>query len=201
MTKVLKKVRLGTFMAFAGLSACPTWAADLLQLTVQDKSFTLTATTTVSYGANNVFTQKTLQPGTYSCNDGFFGDPIWGVVKACYMPNSATSSQSQQLAAQNGSFTLTKTTVVSYGANNAFNQKTLAAGKYACTDGVFGDPIWGVVKACYAPADTTQLTQLVGQSGSFKLTTASVVSYGANGVFFQKTLQPGTYSCDDGFFG
>ncbi|MGF6524724.1 hypothetical protein ABID77_000001, partial [Variovorax sp. PvP013] len=53
MTKVLKSVRLGTFLAIAGFSAAPTWAADLLQLTVQGKSFTLTSATTVSYGANN----------------------------------------------------------------------------------------------------------------------------------------------------
>lgn len=201
VTKVLKSKHLGVIVALVGCMNTPTWAADLLQLTVQGQTFTLTAATTVSYGANNVFTQKTLQPGTYSCDDSFFGDPIWGVFKACYMPNSTTAAQLQQLVKQDGSFTLSKTTIVSYGANNVFNQKTLAAGTYACTDGFFGDPIWGVVKACYAPADTAQLTQLVGQSGSFKLTTASVVSYGANGVFFQKTLQPGTYSCDDGFFG
>jgi hypothetical protein len=201
VTKVLKSTHLGVLVALAGCAASPTWAADLLQLTAQGKSFTLTAATTVSYGANNVFAQKTLQPGTYSCSDGFFGDPLPGVVKACFVPNPTTTPQLQQLGKQDGSFTLSKTTVVSYGANNTFNQKTLAAGTYSCTDAFFGDPIWGVVKGCYAPADTTQPTKIVGQSGSFTLATASVVSYGANGVFFQKTLQPGTYSCNDSFFG
>ena len=205
--KVLTTQRLGLFLGLITCASAPAWATDLMQLTVQGKGFTLTASTTVSYGANNVFTQKNLQPGNYSCDDGFFGDPLWGVVKACYMPNSASAANSaasaglQALVRQDGSFTLAKTTVVSYGANNAFNRKTLAAGTYGCTDGFFGDPIWGVVKACYAPADSAVMTKIVGQSSSFRLATASVVSYGANGVFVKKTLQPGTYACDDGFFG
>ncbi|MET0338588.1 MAG: hypothetical protein ABW063_12610 [Caulobacter sp.] len=197
---------MGTFLAFAGCAVSPTWAGDLLQLTVQGKSFTLTSATAVSYGANNVFTQKTLQPGTYSCDDAFFGDPLWGVVKACYMPNSsAAAAQLQLLANQFSSFTLAKTTTVSYGVNGTFNQKTLAPGTYACSDGFFGDPVWGLLKACYAPSAAAtaaaSLTPITGQFNSFRLTVATTVSYGANGVFVQKTLQPGTYSCDDGFFG
>ncbi|RZM02718.1 MAG: hypothetical protein EOP73_08425, partial [Variovorax sp.] len=190
----------------AGCASSPTWAADLLQLTVQGKAFTLTSATTVSYGANNVFAQKTLQPGTYSCDDGFFGDPLWGVVKACYMPNSsAAAAQLQLLANQFSSFTLAKATTVSYGVNGVFNQKTLQPGTYACSDGFFGDPVWGLLKACYAPnaaaTAAAALTPITGQFNSFRLTVATTVSYGANGVFVQKTLQPGTYSCDDGFFG
>ncbi|RZI54108.1 MAG: hypothetical protein EOP12_04700, partial [Pseudomonas sp.] len=176
----------------------------MLQLTVQGQKFTLTSTTTISYGANNVFTQKTLQPGTYSCDDGFFGDPLWGITKACYMPNSATAAaQLQLLANQNASFTLAKATTVSYGVNGVFNQKALQPGTYACTDQFFGDPLWGLVKACYTPTVTaaSALTQIVGQFNSFKLTVATTVSYGANGVFVEKTLQPGTYTCDDSFFG
>jgi hypothetical protein len=170
-------------------------------MTTQGGSFTLTAVTTVSYGANNVFTQKTLQPGNYSCTDGFFGDPLRGVVKACYRPNSTATTSLQQLVKQDGFFTVNKATLVSYGANGVFTQKSLPAGRHACTDGLFGDPLPGVVKACLAPPETVETTKLTGEASSFKLSTAMVVSYGANGVFFQKTLQPGTYACDNSVFG
>ena len=81
---------MGLFLGLITCASAPAWATDLMQLTVQGKSFTLTAPTTVSYGANNVFTQKNLQPGNYSCDDGFFGDPLWGVVKACYTTSGDT---------------------------------------------------------------------------------------------------------------
>ena len=42
---------------------------------------------------------------------------------------------------------------VAYGANGAFYYRT-AAGSIGCNNGTFGDPISGVVKACYYGADT-----------------------------------------------
>jgi hypothetical protein len=185
----------------AGLASTAAWSADFLQLAVEGQKFTLVATTLVNYGANDIFTQKTLQPGTYSCSNSLFGDPLRGVGKACFMPSPPQNSQLQLLVNQHQDFTLTKTTMVSYGASNFFNQKTLAPGKYSCDDGFFGDPIWGIVKACYAQVDTVALRQIVGESGSFKLTASTIVSYGANGVFFKKVLPPGTYSCGNALFG
>ena len=42
--------------------------------------------------------------------------------------------------------------VVTYGARNKWVQKK-QNGKFSCTNGVFGDPIVGTVKACYCHAD------------------------------------------------
>jgi hypothetical protein len=211
MTKVLKSVRLGTFLAFLGTSVFPAGAADLTQVTGQGKSFTLTTATAISYGANNIYTQRTLQPGVYGCNDATFGDPIPGVVKACYTSVGAVapSAQLTVLIGQNGFFSLSGAAEVSYGANGVYSKKTLQPGTYACTDQIFGDPIFGVVKACYTTAaatttpvaPTTTTAQVAAQNNSFTLSAATVVSYGANGSFNKKSLAAGTYSCTDQFFG
>jgi hypothetical protein len=207
VTKVLKSAYFGAVCAVAALSTPGAWAAELVKLTGQSNSFTLAATTVISYGANNVFHQKTLQAGTYVCGDSLFGDPVPFVVKACYRSSEVATTPTNQLTylvGQHTSFKLTASTIISYGANNVFNQKTLQAGTYTCGDALFGDPIPFVLKSCFRPttvAAPTQPTYLVGQSGSFKLTTATVISYGANGVFTQKTLQPGTYACTDQMFG
>lgn len=55
-------------------------------------SFILTTPSEVRYGANGVWVSKTLFPGVYGCDNGFFGDPIGGVVKSCEIgsPTAAT---------------------------------------------------------------------------------------------------------------
>ena len=200
LKKALKSAGLSASFVMAGLSSLHASAADFLELTVENQKFTLVATTVVSYGANDVFTQKTLQPGTSSCSNDFFGDPLRGVSKACFMPNSPQNSQLQRLVGQHSEFTLTKTTVVSYGANNSINQKTLAPGRYVCSDKFFGDTILGIVKSCYAQIDSVSLRQIIGEAGSFELTVPMLVSYGANNIFFKKLLQPGTYLCGNALF-
>ena len=52
-------------------------------LTNEGGTFTLTTTGVVRYGASGVYAYEELQPGTYSCSNGFFGDPIPGVYKSC----------------------------------------------------------------------------------------------------------------------
>ena len=54
----------------------------------ENQSFVLLTETTVRYGAQGVFATLTLPPGTYSCSNSLFGDPIGGVVKACEIPGS-----------------------------------------------------------------------------------------------------------------
>ena len=45
--------------------------------------FTLTTAGVVRYGAIGGYAYAELQPGTYSCSNGFFGDPNPGVYKSC----------------------------------------------------------------------------------------------------------------------
>jgi hypothetical protein len=52
-------------------------------LAVEGKTFSLTAPATVRYGAGTTWANKSLPVGTYTCDNGLFGDPLFGVVKAC----------------------------------------------------------------------------------------------------------------------
>jgi hypothetical protein len=51
-------------------------------------------------------------------------------------------------ASEGGTCSFTGTRTVAFGANGVFNYKEITAST-ACTNSVFGDPIGGVVKACY----------------------------------------------------
>jgi len=159
VSKVLKCVHLSAAtLTFAVMSLSAQAQSTLLSN--QNGTFRLTTTTTVLYGANGTFTQKSLAAGTYACNDNLFGDPLWGVLKACYTAASTTASGNPGtlLATQPSTFQLTATTVVSYGANGVFTKKTLQPGLQYCNDAFFGDPIPGVTKACYGAAPTTTTT-------------------------------------------
>lgn len=54
----------------------------------ENQSFILYSETVVRYGANGTYATLVLQPGTYSCSNSLFGDPIGGVVKSCEIPGS-----------------------------------------------------------------------------------------------------------------
>jgi len=54
-----------------------------INLTTENGVFTLTSPGVVRYGASGVYAYAELQAGTYSCSNGFFGDPIPGVYKSC----------------------------------------------------------------------------------------------------------------------
>jgi alpha-L-rhamnosidase len=46
-----------------------------------------TGTQTVAFGTGSSFTEKSLTAGT-PCTDAVFGDPDYGVVKACFRVSS-----------------------------------------------------------------------------------------------------------------
>lgn len=58
------------------------------------------------------------------------------------------------VANENANFTLLASTSVAFGATGKFNYKTLAAGSWQCSTGLFGDPLFGTVKSCYAQTTT-----------------------------------------------
>jgi hypothetical protein len=59
------------------------------RLTQENGTFTLTEPGVVRYGADGVYEYKSLDAGTYGCNNGFWGDPIGGVFKACDLGSDA----------------------------------------------------------------------------------------------------------------
>jgi len=111
---------------------------------------TFVGTQQVRYGANGSYFFKTLSDGT-ACTNSVFGDPISGVVKQCAIPASASIDQWTFCAMENQTCAFTGTREVRYGANGSYAYLTLSNGT-PCTNGVFGDPISGIVKQCYIKA-------------------------------------------------
>ena len=87
----------------------------------------------------------------------------------------------------------TGTTEVRYGANGSFVFKTLTDGT-ACTNDVFGDPIYGTVKECATRSTppTTDWTFCANEGDNCAFTGTMAVRYGASGAFFFQTLTDGT---------
>jgi hypothetical protein len=123
-------------------------------------------TAVVTYGASQgerigYITKGNLQNGV-NCTNDVFGDPIYGVVKSCYMKESHPEKPIQDkivntvpptykfCADEHQQCTFDgKTGNILYGANDKFVSKENVTNKIACSNEVFGDPIYGVVKACY----------------------------------------------------
>ncbi len=108
---------------------------------------------TVYYGANDKFFVKTGLTGTIACNNTTFGDPIGGVVKACYLIEEANILPAEivNCAGENGTCQLPNgvTATVYYGANGKFVLKRALQDSIPCNPGYFGDPIYGTVKSCF----------------------------------------------------
>jgi alpha-L-rhamnosidase len=122
----------------AGYTACA----------AENGTCSLAGTQSVAYGANGIFTYQTLT-GTAACDNAVFGDPDFGVTKSCYAgPVMAGPSGSAFCAPENGVCAFTGTVTVAYGAGTSFTEKSLTAGT-PCDNAVFGDPDYGVVKACF----------------------------------------------------
>jgi hypothetical protein len=103
-------------------------------------------TKNIAYGANGSFVFQTATNGIACNNTTFGGDPIFGTAKACYI---GPEGYAFCAAAENGTCSFSGTKNIAYGANGKFVFQTATNG-IACNKGAFsGDPIFGVVKACY----------------------------------------------------
>ena len=102
----------------------------------------------LAYGANGAFSYRS-STGNPVCGNTLFGDPISGVVKACYVRTGAPSGYATTCATENGACAFTGFRTVAYGGAGSFTYKSLTGGT-ACTSAAFGgDPIFGVGKSCY----------------------------------------------------
>ncbi|MDB5759583.1 MAG: hypothetical protein JWM30_2872 [Burkholderia sp.] len=120
----------------------------------------------VRYGANGSYGYKSAT-GSISCSNDVFGDPIYGVVKTCSYADTSTASTPTapvvtapvvtapvvtapvwtRCSGEDGTCSFTGTHQVRYGANGVYATRS-ATGSIACSNYVFGDPIYGVVKSC-----------------------------------------------------
>ena len=122
----------------AGYTAC----------SAENGTCSFTGTQSVAYGANGIFAYKTLSGGT-ACDNAVFGDPDYGVTKSCFVgPVTTGPAGSTFCAPENGVCSFTGTATVAYGAGGSFTDKSLTGGT-SCDNAVFGDPDYGVVKACF----------------------------------------------------
>src|SRR5687768_18286339 len=96
-------------------------------------------------------------------------------------------------AAEGGVCAFSGTMEVRYGANGSFVYRTLTDGT-ACTNEVFGDPIFGTVKQCAirSTSPPTEWKFCAPEGGVCAFTGTIEVRYGANGSFFYRTLTGGT---------
>ena len=162
---------LRSFLAALSLIAISAAASAATTLAPENGNFTLSQPAAVSFGAGSRWVTVNMLAGTYQCSTSVFGDPAFGVVKSCQTesapaPAATTSAASSAsggtvtLAAENGSFTLTQATTVRFGAGTQWASRNLAAGTYQCSNTVFGDPAFNVVKSCVTDgaADATATT-------------------------------------------
>lgn len=136
---------IGAYEAAAGApSGGITWTACASENGV----CTYTGNRQVRYGANNTYAVLTANGGI-GCNNSVFGDPIYGVVKSCDYSSAVIASTETwtACAAEGGTCSFSGTRQVRYGANGIY-ATTTATGTTACSNAVFGDPVYGVVKAC-----------------------------------------------------
>jgi len=108
----------------------------------------------VRFGANGVYTSKTITAST-PCTTAVFGDPIRGVAKTCSYAGTTTTVAAPvtatptftACATEGGTCSFTGKREVRYGTSTIYTSKVVT-GPVACTNTVFGDPAHGQVKAC-----------------------------------------------------
>ena len=161
---------------------------------------TFTGTTEVRYGALGTYVYKILTDGT-ACSNAVFGDPVVYTVKACEIRSLPARTEWTVCATEGGVCAFTGTAEVRYGADGVYVYQTLTDG-IACTNAVFGDPIYGTVKACAfrIPTAPTEWTFCAAEGGVCGFTGTAEVRYGANGAYVYQTLLDGT-ACTNEVFG
>jgi len=143
----------------------------------------------VAYGASGTFNFK-LSSSTIACTNAVFGDPIPGVAKNCYCLGD------YPCASENGNCACTGQ--VAYGASGKFNyQKSTSA--IACTNAVFGDPIFGVEKKCFCPPPSYANTKCANENEPCAC--FGTVQYGTEGKFTSKTFTDSAFICSNTVFG
>lgn len=177
---------------------------------------TVPATAVVRYGANGAYTYKTVTD-SIGCNNAQWGDPIFGIVKACaYTGAGATGTPAPSAgwvacADEGGVCNVPGPSNVRYGANGTYFYKVVSS-SVACGNGAWGDPIFGVVKACAyessaatpaptpPPASGTGWVTCAPEGGVCAFSGTRNARFGANGVHFYKTVT-GSIACNNAAWG
>ena len=161
---VAKTCSYSSTLSTASAAAAPAW----IPCAGENYLCTFTGTREVRFGSGTSVVTKTFT-GSVTCWPKAFGtDPAKGVLKTCSYSSStiATSGSTTTptapapapapapsdtgwtaCAVEGGVCAVTGTHQVRYGANGLYATKTVT-GPVACTNAVFGDPAYRVVKSC-----------------------------------------------------
>ncbi len=156
-------IDIGAFESGLAASPTPTPApapapvpappSDWTSCAAENGTCSFSGTRQVRYGAGSSFVVRTATTSIV-CSNAVFGDPIVGVVKTCAVaapaptPTPTPAPETWTACASEGSScNFSGTRAVRYGANGYFANRTATA-TIACTNAVFGDPLYGTVKGC-----------------------------------------------------
>jgi hypothetical protein len=132
-----------------------------------------------------------VQPGSYTFN--------YPSTNTTYQPLPGTWTQ---CAVENATCTFSGTMTVAFGANGSFNYATKSNGT-ACTNAIFGDPLYGTAKTCYievTPPATNVWAQCAAENSTCSFLGTMTVAFGANGSYNYATETNGT-NCTTGALG
>jgi hypothetical protein len=174
-----------------------------VQCASEGATCSITGNRTIAYGANGVFVTRLFSSST-SCNNDVFGDPIGGVVKACYVAQAGPPPGGWTQCASDGSTCqAAKGQPIAYGAVGRFRYVT-ATGDTACAAAGFGgDPVPGEPKACYTRSAATPpgfATTCAAEGATCAFSGQRTVAYGTRGGYLYRTFSGGT-PCTTAAFG
>ena len=131
-----------------GSLSLPGGPAGYTWCTADGGEYTLSGTCDVAFGANGLFNYLYGKTGALIFNSATFGDPVFGVVKAGYFKNTPPAGPVGYTwcAAETGTYRLSGTCDVAFGANGSFNVLYGKTGTIVFDNATFGDPIPGVMK-------------------------------------------------------
>jgi hypothetical protein len=103
----------------------------------------------VMYLGKGVSMKKFTAGQNIGCNNNEFGDPIYGVVKACYTSTSSDPYNFTKCASEGGNCIVGPQGEVLYGSQASTVLSFSPDRTINCDNGGFGDPLYGKVKSCY----------------------------------------------------
>jgi hypothetical protein len=139
--------------AYESTTAATTSATSWTACATEGGTCSFSGTREVRFGANGVYTSKTITAST-PCTTAVFGDPLRGVVKSCSYANTTTTTVTATsaptftaCATEGGTCSFSGKREVRYGTATIYTSKVLT-GPVACNNTTFGDPARGQVKSC-----------------------------------------------------
>lgn len=188
----------------------------------------------VRYGADGRYAYRQVRNATIDCDNNRFGDPAPRRKKHCELRRhggdlggpggnwggSGGSHGWERCAREGETCRVQGRSVVRYGAEGRFVERTVRGGSIACTNAVFGDPAPGRRKFCdvrtdgggsgigdgiiggMPPGQGVGAWQHCAREGEqCRPPGPAFVRYGVDGRFYVRRVDGGIIACTNGVFG